>query len=292
MTSMRFIMVGGFLGAGKTTTLARLARFYMDRGQKRRPGHQRPGQDLVDTHSLRSQGFPVEEVPARASAAASTIWSARSDDSKPARAARRDPGRAGRQLHRPGRHRRAAAQGSVRRPLRGRPLSGAVQAEPRAEDPRATSRGAGFSPKAAYIFRKQLEEADAIVINRIDELTPPRSRSWPALVAAAIPRRAGVAHVGEDGPGLRRPDAVARSARRLRPQDPRHRLRHLRRGRGRAGLAQQQRPRHRPRRRSPWTSCCWTWWPGCRGAGRPRRRRWRISRRSACRKAPSAWPTW
>lgn len=28
----------------------------------------------------------------------------------------------------------------------------------------------GFSPKAAYIFRKQLEEADAIVINRLDEL--------------------------------------------------------------------------------------------------------------------------
>jgi hypothetical protein len=32
--------------------------------------------------------------------------------------------------------------------------------------------GSGFSPKAAYIFRKQLEEADAIVINRMDELTP------------------------------------------------------------------------------------------------------------------------
>ena len=32
--------------------------------------------------------------------------------------------------------------------------------------------GAGFSPKAAYIFRKQLEEADAIVINRIDEISP------------------------------------------------------------------------------------------------------------------------
>ena len=36
--------------------------------------------------------------------------------------------------------------------------------------------GGGFSPKAAYIFRKQLEEADAIVINRIDELTPGRGR--------------------------------------------------------------------------------------------------------------------
>ena len=29
----------------------------------------------------------------------------------------------------------------------------------------------GFSPQAAYIFKKQLEEADLIVINRIDELS-------------------------------------------------------------------------------------------------------------------------
>src|ERR671934_192490 len=34
MNRLRFVMVGGFLGAGKTTTLARLARFYMGRGQK------------------------------------------------------------------------------------------------------------------------------------------------------------------------------------------------------------------------------------------------------------------
>ena len=31
-------------------------------------------------------------------------------------------------------------------------------------------RRAGFSPKAAYIFRKQLEEADFVIINRIDQL--------------------------------------------------------------------------------------------------------------------------
>ena len=31
------------------------------------------------------------------------------------------------------------------------------------------AKAAGFSPKAAYIFLKQLEEADAIVINRLDE---------------------------------------------------------------------------------------------------------------------------
>ena len=36
MSSVRFVMVGGFLGAGKTTTLARLARHYMARGLARR----------------------------------------------------------------------------------------------------------------------------------------------------------------------------------------------------------------------------------------------------------------
>ena len=33
----------------------------------------------------------------------------------------------------------------------------------------------GFSPKAAYIFRKQIEEADFVIVNRIDELA---ARSW------------------------------------------------------------------------------------------------------------------
>src|SRR5580693_9050076 len=63
MKRLRFIMVGGFLGAGKTTTLARLARFYQGRGQKVGLVTNDQAQNLVDTTSLRSQGFPVEEVP-------------------------------------------------------------------------------------------------------------------------------------------------------------------------------------------------------------------------------------
>jgi hypothetical protein len=43
--------------------------------------------------------------------------------------------------------------------------------------------GAGFSPKAAYIFRKQLEEADAIVVNRADELAPAQVAELKALLA-------------------------------------------------------------------------------------------------------------
>src|ERR1700735_2292627 len=63
MKRLRFMMVGGFLGPGKTTTLARLARFYQSRGQKVGLVTNDQAQDLVDTTSLRSQGFPVEEVP-------------------------------------------------------------------------------------------------------------------------------------------------------------------------------------------------------------------------------------
>ncbi len=46
---------------------------------------------------------------------------------------------------------------------------------------------AGFSPKAAYIFRKQLEEADAIVINRIDELDSAALTELTDLVNTAFP---------------------------------------------------------------------------------------------------------
>src|SRR5439155_9416318 len=47
--------------------------------------------------------------------------------------------------------------------------------------------GVGFSPKAAYIFHKQLEEADAIVINRIDELAPAQVDELERLVEGAFP---------------------------------------------------------------------------------------------------------
>jgi G3E family GTPase len=48
-------------------------------------------------------------------------------------------------------------------------------------------KSAGFSPKASYIFRKQLEEADAIAINRIDEMTPAAVDELAALVTGHYP---------------------------------------------------------------------------------------------------------
>jgi len=60
---MRFTMIGGFLGAGKTTTIGRLAKMYQPRGQKVGVVTNDQASDLVDTHLRRQQGFNVGEVP-------------------------------------------------------------------------------------------------------------------------------------------------------------------------------------------------------------------------------------
>src|SRR5262245_51344843 len=59
----RYIMIGGFLGACKTTAMARLARRLVDRGLKVGLISNDQSSGLVDTALLRSKGFPVEEIP-------------------------------------------------------------------------------------------------------------------------------------------------------------------------------------------------------------------------------------
>jgi Ni2+-binding GTPase involved in maturation of urease and hydrogenase len=181
MKRLRIVIVGGFLGAGKTTTLARLARFYQGRGQKVGIVTNDQAQDLVDTTSLRSQGFSVEEVPG-------ACFCCRFDDLV---------GRVG-QLESDERPDVILAEpvgsctdlvATVVQPLKD--LHGMrfeVAPYPVLFKPshglkilRGES-SSGFSPKAAYIFRKQLEEADAIVINRIDELDAATLRELEQLV--------------------------------------------------------------------------------------------------------------
>src|SRR6516162_5975619 len=171
MKRLRFFMIGGFLGAGKTTAISRLARYYMGRGERVGLVMNDQAQDLVDTNSLRAQGFPVEEV-------AGACFCCRFDDLI---------GKVGR-LQEGERPDVILAEpvgsctdlvATVVQPLRD--LYGdrfEVAPYPVLFKPSHGTRilknepGSGFSPKAAYIFRKQLEEADTIVINRIDELTP------------------------------------------------------------------------------------------------------------------------
>src|SRR6516164_1771920 len=186
MKRLRFIMVGGFLGAGKTTTLARLARFYQGRGQKVGIVTNDQAQDLVDTNSLRSQGFPVAEV-------AGACFCCRFNDLV---------ARVG-QLEESARPDVILAEpvgsctdlvATVVQPLKD--LYGdRFQVAPYVVLFKPShglrilrdEKSAGFSPKAAYIFRKQLEEADAIAINRIDEMTPAAVEELAAIVKGHYP---------------------------------------------------------------------------------------------------------
>ena len=102
----------------------------------------------------------------------------------------------------------------------------------------------GFSPKAAYIFKKQLEEADAILINRIDESTRRRLDELTRLLAEQFPGTPVLRVSAKTGQGFDALTDLLDQTGGVRPQDPRHRLRHLRRGRSGTGLAERDRPAH------------------------------------------------
>src|ERR1700692_1060000 len=63
MNKARYIMIGGFLGAGKTTAVAQLARQLSSKGLRVGLITNDQGSDLVDTAMLRSRGFATEEIP-------------------------------------------------------------------------------------------------------------------------------------------------------------------------------------------------------------------------------------
>jgi len=59
----RYIMIGGFLGAGKTTAVGKLAKRLSEKGLRVGLITNDQGRNLVDTTMLRSQGFATEEIP-------------------------------------------------------------------------------------------------------------------------------------------------------------------------------------------------------------------------------------
>jgi G3E family GTPase len=165
----RYIMVGGFLGAGKTTSVSRLARYLSDRGLRVGLITNDQGNQLVDTAFLSGQGFAVEEI-------AGGCFCCRFDSlteaaqklslqEKPDVFIAEPVGSC------------TDLVATVTYPLRRlygdrftlAPLS--VVVDPvRARRIFGLEAGGRFSDKVAYIYRKQLEEADLIVINKCDLL--------------------------------------------------------------------------------------------------------------------------
>lgn len=184
--SVRFVMIGGFLGAGKTTTISRLAQHYRAQGKRIGVVTNDQAQNLVDTNSLRAQGLTVEEVPG-------ACFCCRFDELVHRVAALESGDRPDVILAEPvGSCTDLVA--TVIQPLKDL-YAGRFSVAPYAVlfKPSHGVRilrnqpAGGFSPKAAYIFRKQLEEADAIVINRIDELQSAQIDELVGLVEAEFP---------------------------------------------------------------------------------------------------------
>ena len=186
MPSIRFLMLGGFLGAGKTTTIARLARHYQSQGLKIGIVTNDQATDLVDTNSLRAQGFDVGEVPGACfccnfNKLTETVGELR-DSARPDLVLAEPVGSC------------TDLVATVVRPLQ-QLYGGTFDVAPYAvllkpshgsRILRGEAKG-GFSPQAAYIFKKQLEEADLIVINRSDELTAAEADELASLLQSQYP---------------------------------------------------------------------------------------------------------
>jgi G3E family GTPase len=194
-------MIGGFLGAGKTTAVAQWARHLRDQGCRVGLITNDQGNELVDTAMLRSRGFETQEISGGCFCCRfnSLTEAARklSESTRPDVFIAEPVGSC------------TDLVATVSYPLRRiygndyiiAPLS--VLVDPiRALRVLGLGDGATFSEKVRYIYLKQLEEADLIVINKIDLLeAAPRERLHRAL-AERCPRAQVLEISAREGSGL------------------------------------------------------------------------------------------
>jgi G3E family GTPase len=196
-----YIMLGGFLGAGKTTAILALADWLSQR--KRRVGLITNDQSvgLVDTAMLSAHGYPVEEITGGCFCCRfNSLMEASeklTEDAKP-EVFLAEPVGSCTDL-------RAAVSHPLRRlygdDFRVAPLS--VLLDPvRASRILGLEQGAAFSPKVRYVYEKQLEEAEIIVINKQDLVDGDQLARLKAAIAERYPRAKVFVVSARDGAGL------------------------------------------------------------------------------------------
>ncbi len=182
----RYIMIGGFLGAGKTTAVGKLAQRLTEAGRRVGLITNDQGRNLVDTAMLRSQGFATEEIPGG-------CFCCRFNSLLDAATKLTEQSRPEVFIAEPvGSCTDLAA--TVTYPLRRLygesftvgPVS--VLVDPvRAARVFGLEKGGNFSEKVLYIYRKQIEEADLVVISKCDLVDEPRLQALRQAIAAQFP---------------------------------------------------------------------------------------------------------
>src|SRR5687767_9657699 len=197
----RYIMIGGFLGAGKTTAVARLATDLHGRGLRVGLITNDQGSGLVDTSVLRARGFATEEIPggcfccrfnSLVDAAGRLTASTRPDVfiAEPVGSCTDLVATVTYPLRRMYGHRFTIA-----------PLSVLLDPQ-RALRVFGLAEGRAFSDKVIYIYRKQLEEADLIVINKCDTLADSELCRLREILTREFPHAGVLAASARNGDGL------------------------------------------------------------------------------------------
>lgn len=195
-------MIGGFLGAGKTTTLAKLAKHYISQGQRVCLVTNDQAFDLVDTLALRVQGFDVGEVAGacfccKFADLVDTI-NHLANERLPDVVITEPVGSCTdlvatvieplRRLH--GDRFVIAPLAVLCKPSHGLKILG------------PDKQRSGFSPQAEYIFLKQIEEAHVVIVNKIDRLTDPQRRDLMDVLRGRFPKKELLAMSAKTGEGL------------------------------------------------------------------------------------------
>src|SRR4051794_10780106 len=163
----QYIMIGGFLGAGKTTAMVRFAGYLAERGRRVGLITNDQSTGLADTRIAEHAGFPVREITGGCFCCRFNSLMDAADglarDAAPDVFLAEPVGSC------------TDLKATVSYPLRRlygdrfvvAPFS--VLVDPaRAARVLGLEAGRRFSPKVLYVYEKQLEEADIIVVNKID----------------------------------------------------------------------------------------------------------------------------
>jgi G3E family GTPase len=178
----RCIFINGFFGAGKTTAIGKLGAYLNRKGMQASICTHDQGQELVDSAAYRAQGFEVSELEGDLVQAIEADWldskhDAGADSIKVIITESGGNSSGLRNLYKAFLNRNDYVLAPLTVIIDPARLSRAFGLEP----------GKGFSETVNSLYRKQLEEADCILLNKIDLFSESKIEQLSAVLRKKFP---------------------------------------------------------------------------------------------------------